>query len=243
MPDIATKNLYHVIDELESLVEKISEPRQLLRDINPIFKEILTDEELMNRILSHLYSNNEFINGNINLINRNEVVFFRSSKSGFSLRLFIWEPETYSIIHDHGSWGVIGASLSRLQIENYQRNDDSSQPEYADLSVSERMILEHGESTGTLPFNLGIHQVGNPDKKSAISISLYGKALRKGYIYGFVPEEKKAFRLFPPKLEKRLLALKALEDLGWKAPGSLFSEALRESRPVVCRPGVLNKKK
>lgn len=241
MDDIATTNLCRAVDEAESLMQRTSDYRELLRDISPVFEQILTDEALIKNILNKLYSSNEFLDGNINLINRNEVVFYRSSKCGFSLRLFIWEPETYSIVHDHGSWGVIGAALSRLHVENFRRNDDASRPIYADLSVTERLILEHGQYTGTLPFNLGIHQVGNPDKKTAISISLYGKALRKGFIYGFNPKEKSAFRLFPPKLEKRLLALKALEDLGWKAPGSLFSDSLRESAPLSCRHGVIEK--
>ncbi len=147
MIDITTESLLRAVEKIDSVVERTPDLLQLMREVTPIFNDLLADEELIRKVLNQLYSGNEFIDQNINLINRNEVLFYRSPKTGFSLRLFIWEPKAYSITHDHGSWGVIGACLSRIDVRNFRRNDDGKKPDYADLSPGGQMILSQGKAT------------------------------------------------------------------------------------------------
>jgi predicted metal-dependent enzyme (double-stranded beta helix superfamily) len=101
----------------------------------------------------------------------------------YSLEVFVWPPGSRTEIHDHTSWGVYRCVVGALLEERYERLDDGSRLEYARLKKlwQLRWGPEDGAST-VLPFEEGIHRVGNAGGGTAISVHLYGP--RMGEIDG-----------------------------------------------------------
>jgi len=108
---------------------------------------------------------------------------FDGQDSSYSLQIFVWPAGTRTQIHDHTSWGAYCCMVGSVLEERYERLDDGSQLEYARLKKAWELswCREDGVST-VLPYDEGIHRVGNPGGKTAISVHLYGP--RKGEFDG-----------------------------------------------------------
>ncbi|CAN5795713.1 hypothetical protein BH18ACT11_BH18ACT11_24020 [soil metagenome] len=96
----------------------------------------------------------------------------------YSLQLFVWPPGSATRIHDHSCWGVFCCVVGSVVEERYERADDGSMPDHASLKKLWRFewSREDGAST-VLPYDGGIHRVGNPTGEPAISVHLYGPRL------------------------------------------------------------------
>jgi predicted metal-dependent enzyme (double-stranded beta helix superfamily) len=93
----------------------------------------------------------------------------------YSLQVFVWPPGSRTRIHDHSSWGAYCCALGTIFEERYERLDDGSQRDHARLSKAWERAWEEGEGTSTvLPYEGGIHRIGNPGEQTAISVHLYG---------------------------------------------------------------------
>jgi predicted metal-dependent enzyme (double-stranded beta helix superfamily) len=96
----------------------------------------------------------------------------------YSLQVFVWPPGTATRIHDHSSWGAFCCVVGTVLEERYERADDGTLTDYARLKKLWR--LEWGSEDGissVLPYERGIHRVGNPTGTPAISAHLYGPRL------------------------------------------------------------------
>jgi predicted metal-dependent enzyme (double-stranded beta helix superfamily) len=96
----------------------------------------------------------------------------------YSLQVFVWPPGTATRIHDHSSWGAFCCVVGTVLEERYERADDGTLTDYARLK--ELWRLEWGSDdgiSGVLPYERGIHRVGNPTGTPAISVHLYGPRL------------------------------------------------------------------
>jgi predicted metal-dependent enzyme (double-stranded beta helix superfamily) len=95
--------------------------------------------------------------------------------NSYSLQVFFWPPGSRTQIHDHTSWGAYYCVVGSVLEERYERLDDGSQLDYARLKKVWQLwwSRENGIST-VLPFDGGIHRVGNPSESLAISMHLYG---------------------------------------------------------------------
>ncbi len=101
-----------------------------------------------------------------------------SPDSSFSLQVFVWPPGTGTRIHDHSSWGAFCCVVGSVLEERYERDDDGSVPDFARLRKLWRLEWKREDGISTvLPYEWGIHQVGNPMEKPAISVHLYGPRL------------------------------------------------------------------
>ena len=102
-----------------------------------------------------------------------------------SLQVFVWPPGSATRIHDHSSWGAFCCVAGSVLEERYERADDGSLSDYARLKKLWPLGWrgEDGIST-VLPYERGIHRVGNPTEVPAISVHLYGPRLGDGEIDG-----------------------------------------------------------
>src|SRR5215218_10456213 len=80
----------------------------------------------------------------------------------FSLQVFVWPPNTETKIHDHSSWGVYCCAVGSVHEESYERLDDGSPLDHAQLKKFRQRMWskENGASSG-LPHGGGIHRVRN----------------------------------------------------------------------------------
>lgn len=96
----------------------------------------------------------------------------------YSLQVFVWPPGSATRIHDHSSWGAFSCVVGSILEERYERVDDGSLPEYARLKKLWRLEWRKGDGISrVLPYEKGIHRVGNHAGEAAISVHLYGPRL------------------------------------------------------------------
>lgn len=149
----------------------------------------------------------------------NELVLYRDPGRMFSLRLYIFGPGEFTPLHDHTSWGVSGAAHGQLEVARYRRAGDVSDPDHAELILCDRRLLRPGETETTLPFDEGIHRTGNPADGVTLMVSVYGSPLRRLYIQRFNLETGRVRRVFPPRIQKKMLAEQALQAMTGPGPG------------------------
>jgi predicted metal-dependent enzyme (double-stranded beta helix superfamily) len=105
-------------------------------------------------------------------------VAYRHDDRSYSLQVFFWPPGSATRIHDHSSWGAFCCVVGSVLEERYERADDGSLPDYARLKKLWRFEWRRGDGISTvLPYEGGIHRVGNPTEERAISVHLYGPRL------------------------------------------------------------------
>jgi predicted metal-dependent enzyme (double-stranded beta helix superfamily) len=100
---------------------------------------------------------------------------YDAQDGSYSLQIFVWPPGTKTQIHDHTTWGAYCCAVGSVLEERYERLDDGSQLNHARLKKVWQLAWskEDGAST-VLPYDEGIHRVGNLSSKTAISVHLYG---------------------------------------------------------------------
>lgn len=98
--------------------------------------------------------------------------------SSCSLQAFVWPPKSMTRVHDHSSWGAFCCVVGSILEERYERADDGSLSDYARLKKLWRLEWRREDGISTvLPYDGGIHRVGNPTEEPAISVHLYGPRL------------------------------------------------------------------
>ena len=95
----------------------------------------------------------------------------------FVVLSLVWQPGQVTPIHDHSCWGVMGMLEGSLEVVDYERLDDGSRPDYADLRESGGTEVAKGSVGYVLPPYHEIHTIGNVSDKPAISIHIYGRDL------------------------------------------------------------------
>lgn len=93
----------------------------------------------------------------------------------YSLQVFVWPSGSWTKVHDHSAWGAVRCAFGSLVEDRYERLDDGSLHEHARLrNLWRREWREMGGVSTVLPYDGGIHRVGNPGDGTAISVHLYG---------------------------------------------------------------------
>jgi predicted metal-dependent enzyme (double-stranded beta helix superfamily) len=97
-----------------------------------------------------------------------------------SLQVFVWPPGSRTKIHDHSSWGAFCCVVGSVLEERYGRTDYGSLPDHARLKKLWQLEWRREDGISTvLPYDGGIHRVGNPTGVPAVTLHLYGPRLGK----------------------------------------------------------------
>jgi len=195
-----------------TFLEQTPEPPQIFKTGQQLVGELLSDAQWFGEILHQLISNSPFSERQPPSVFANEVTLYRSPDRLFSVLAYIWEPHNLCEIHDHSSWGIIGSLFHPMREVRYRRLDDGRLEGYAELEEISSRVIEPGEMARVLPLDKGIHQTGSATDRFSISLGIYGRSIRKGYFQLFNPSEKKVVRAYPPKLFKKILAIRALKS-------------------------------
>ena len=96
----------------------------------------------------------------------------------YCLQIFVWPPGTTTKIHDHTCWGAYCCAVGSVLEERYERLDDNSRLNHARLKKVWQLSWSPQDGVSTvLPYDEGIHRVGNHVEEVAISVHLYGPRL------------------------------------------------------------------
>lgn len=187
-----------------------------MTDHSPLEKalwDLVQDKQVAVKVLERLAHDARFLREqSANLFN-NEIVIWREPGGAFSLRMFIWSPETDDFIHDHNSFGMIICWFGKLAIDNFMCVNKDAPEENAGLQFKSRQILEVGQTSLVRPYNEdGIHRVSCAEGDIALSLSVYGRRISaRDYILRYDLERKKAARVYHRSWKRKAWAKQMLE--------------------------------
>jgi predicted metal-dependent enzyme (double-stranded beta helix superfamily) len=204
-------NLEDFAREFKILLDRKPELEQIIGDGSKMLGELVGGTEWFRPALTRLALDQAFLASQWQSIDPNDIQIYLSPDRDFSIRAYIWEPDVIYPIHDHGSWGLVGAFINQIQETKYERVDNGADADYAKIKVLSRAVLQPGETTFVLPENKGIHQMHTVGS-TAVTIHVYGRAVRKGYINYFYPNNKVS-RVYSPSVVKKVLAIKTLGSI------------------------------
>ncbi len=208
------------LHELQTIFDHWSKSIQNYKDMEKriffIGKEmpgLLSNHRLFKKILTNIVKGRNYPDARQATMFTNEFVLYINNRRLFSVRLYIYEPGQYSPIHDHNSWGVYGCVLNTIEVVRYRREDDETRPGYARLREIERPILQPGDTASVLPLNDGIHRAGNPAGSTSVMLCVYGTPIRRLFVNEYDHIQNRVSKLYPPRLNKKMLASQALETI------------------------------
>jgi predicted metal-dependent enzyme (double-stranded beta helix superfamily) len=175
--------------------------------------ELLTDKSVMTKLLCDLAVGGQRARLRYPELFAREVSLYLDPRGRFSVQLFFHSPGEYTVIHDHTTWGVIGAAVGSVSIMEYSIKKQISERRVEFLN-RRQTFLKPGEVALVKPGYDGIHQTGSPDETVGVTISVYGRPGRRGYINTFDAETGLIRRRYPIRALRRRLARRALEGLG-----------------------------
>ena len=231
MSEASTYGLEQFSDELENLVSQEKEQPVFLAEAQGLLKKLLPDREFVCNVMEQMITDDAFLKERIGTIDRHDLTLYLSPKGSFSMRLFVWLPSVPYPVHDHGSWGVVGGYANSTLEVKYRRLDDGSTEGHARIEERARNILHPGDTTCILPFE--IHHMGSSNDQTSLTVHVYGKPLRKGFIQCFNPQNNSVHNLITPKLDKRLFAVRALGAIGGNLVKAPIEKAGHDPHPLV----------
>lgn len=101
----------------------------------------------------------------------------RDPRNRFIVLSLVWMPGQMTPIHDHSCWGVMGLLQNSLEEVCYDRLDDGSRADFAELQQSRGTDVGSGSVAYLLPPYEEIHRIGNTSGKPTVSIHVYGRDL------------------------------------------------------------------
>ncbi len=196
-------------------------------------EDLVSTPGWLNDTLTKLVLDDDFLNSQWHAIDPNDIVLYRHPEKLFTVRAFIWEPGVFYPVHDHGSWGLVGSYINRIRERKYVRTDDGSNEKYAEIEMTGDAVLDPGQST-YVEF-LGLHQMEAAEDKAAVTIHVYGKPMRKGYIQLFNLHNKRVHRVYAPALFPRVLAIRTLGSVAGGWAKEVLTQALSQEQPDYIR--------
>jgi predicted metal-dependent enzyme (double-stranded beta helix superfamily) len=199
------RNAFRPNDDEQSLADH--------RPVEEALLEMVNDRQVAVRVMERLAHDVHFLREQAANLFNNEIVIWREPDGSFSLRLFIWTPDSDNFIHDHNSWGLLASWWGNLLVENYLRVDPEAGEERASLRLKEKLVLPPGKTALVRPLNDGIHRV-TCEGEIALSISVYARRVAdRGYILRFDPETKKVYRVYHRSRRRKEWARQLLEKI------------------------------
>jgi predicted metal-dependent enzyme (double-stranded beta helix superfamily) len=198
---------------LDQLINKEPDLPVLIEQVRNVFNEFEGNTLWLQEFVQENLFNSEFFLSQLNSIWSNDILLYRSPREQFTLLAYFWSPGSVDIIHDHGSWGVIAPFFQPIPEWKYKRIDDESRDGYAELEQLAYLSIKPGDTTFVLPLNDGIHKMGNETNNHLVSLNIYGRSLKRGYVQFYDQAKKKVWKTYPPRSQKQLMIIQALGNI------------------------------
>jgi predicted metal-dependent enzyme (double-stranded beta helix superfamily) len=224
-------NLEEFCERFQILQGERPKTPRLLAIGQQLLRELLKDPAWFGEFLQRYIAGPTFLADQPTSVFDNEIRLHRSPDKSFTLLAYIWDNPDLCAVHDHSAWGLIGSLLNPLREVKYRRLDDGKVEGFADLEQVSDSLLEPGEVGFVLPLNKGIHQTGAAGDALTLSLGVYGRSIRQGYIHFFNPAERKITRAHTRILFRKNLALRALASVGEALGQTFLTSSLLDSLP------------
>jgi predicted metal-dependent enzyme (double-stranded beta helix superfamily) len=226
-------NLEEFCERFQTLHRERPKTSRFLDAGQQLLRELLRDPTWFGEFLQRYVTGPTFLADQATSVFDNEIRLHRSPDKSFTILAYIWDHPDQCPVHDHSAWGLIGPLLNPLREVKYRRLDDGKVEGFAELEQVSDSLLEPGKVGFVLPLNKGIHRTGAAGDALTLSLGVYGRSIRQGYIHFFNPAERKITRAHTRILFRKVLALRALASVE-KAVGQTFlTSSLLDSLPEV----------
>ncbi len=232
---MAIKTLEQFNDRFTVFLRESPGMEQILDDGRQMLAELISNPGWLQPTLSQLVLDDAFLQSQWQSIDPYDIQLYHSPEKLYSVRAFIWEPDELYPVHDHGAWGLVGACINRVKERKFARLDDGSNINHAELKPVAEAELAPGQTTYVLPQNDGIHQMAALDDLTAVTIHVYGKPVRKGFINYFNLHNQTVQRMYPPSVNKRIYAIRTLGSIAEPWASNVLQQAWQGSFPEAVK--------
>ncbi|GLQ29393.1 MULTISPECIES: hypothetical protein [Roseobacteraceae] len=144
------------IREVRDIYSRVDTPEERFKEIQPHLEKLLQDEEL--REVSKTWPfRNEPERGYIE-----NLLFYEDPDYGFVLNSLLKKPRESTPVHDHGHvWTMYGVLRGKERVIRYERADDGSSDEQADLKVLGEHDVEPGYIDFVRPYEIHVEHTGD----------------------------------------------------------------------------------
>lgn len=162
-PTFGLADYVATIDEV--LRRRLANP-VIVREVSIATKRLVADDRWLEE---------RFRVGNSDCYTRH--LLHRDPQNRFVVLALVWMPGQMTPIHDHSCWGVMGLLQNSLEEVCYDRLDDGSRSDRAELEQSRCTDVGRGSVAYLLPPYEEIHRIGNAGNSPTISLHVYGRDL------------------------------------------------------------------
>ena len=157
-----TYTLAQYVDDLRVIVAATSDEDDIIRRVGPLAQRVVADKSWLQ---PKYYETDEEQGFGVYLLHE-------EADHSLAVILVNWLPGRGTPPHDHGTWAVVAGIEGVEHNVRYNRLDDRTNPDYAELSVKKDFNANEGElvciKTG------GIHKVTNETDRVTLSLHTYG---------------------------------------------------------------------
>lgn len=159
----ATYSLEEYVQDLRRITRETDNEDEIIKQVGPLARRLALDKCWLEK--NHYETDTEQGFG----------VHLLHEEPDHTLAVIVlsWLPGRGAPPHDHGTWAVVAGVEGVERNIRYNRVDDRSNPDYAELEVKHEFDADAGElicmKTG------GIHAVRNETDRVTLSLHSYGK--------------------------------------------------------------------
>ena len=150
------------IEDLRKITAETADEDQVLARVGPLAQRLVADRSWLQP--KH-YRADEVQGFGVHLLHE-------EPDHSLAVLVLSWLPGRGTPAHDHGTWAVVAGVEGVEHNVRYNRVDDGSRPDYAELEVRHEFDAAEGElvcmKTG------GIHRVTNQTGQITLSVHTYG---------------------------------------------------------------------
>ena len=163
---VDTPQIRALIDETRRLTHEIADTPARVEALRPAFGKLLAADGW----LPKEYAEPDLKSGMGGGIG--QYALYRAEDGSLCLFSLVIPPGAETPIHDHLAWGLIGVYRGTQDETVYRRLDDGSDESNAQLEVTRRQTVKHGDFYTLLPPLDDIHYVKTVSDVPSISIHL-----------------------------------------------------------------------
>jgi predicted metal-dependent enzyme (double-stranded beta helix superfamily) len=176
--------LRRFIGSVNEIRQRLSQPGQIVRAIRPHFAALLAATDWL-PLQYQEPSPNSGMGSGIGMW-----LLYRAGDGSLAFSSLVVPAGAQTPIHDHLAWGLVGLYRGEQDEEVFSRRDDGTQPERAELVLSERQALKPGSFYELLEHN-DIHRVRTTSAMTSVSLHLLGNDNGCIWRHRFFPEESR----------------------------------------------------
>ena len=217
--------------ELRELLQSTESQPEIFRRGRVLLSSLALKPFFLKDVLRKYITDDEFLKKRQLTFDPNEITIFADPDGLFSLRLYVWDPAMSYPVHSHGSWGVVAGVAGEILERKFKIMDKGERPGFVKLQESSKGFLKPGDTTTVLPLDLGIHQMDPVVKEHAsISLHLYGKAVRSGYLECYNLQKNSSYRIMNPYIYGKACAVRALGAIGEDWAAEFLNQAVADKK-------------